>query len=327
MRKKLFIGLAVAFIVLISVTDYFYFGNKKIKNRSTVSSSSLIKWTAPDTNVIAYNQEGNMIRYGRELILHTASYFGPKGTIARNTNGMNCGNCHIEAGTRILGNNFSMVASTYPIYRNRSSKLETVEMRINDCFERSMNGERPGDSSKEMKAMVAYLNWVGKDVPKHTTTIGAGSEKLPFLNRAADTIKGKVVYIAKCQLCHGGNGEGKLNDNGQEYVYPPLWGDHSYNIGAGIYQLSKFAGYIKNNMPFGATYKNSQLTNEEAWDVAGFVNSKSRPSFKDLKMDWHNLSTKPVDYPFGPYSDSFSESQHKYGPFKPIVLAHDMKKE
>ncbi|TRZ75539.1 MAG: cytochrome C, partial [Chitinophagaceae bacterium] len=32
-------------------------------------------------------------------------------------------------------------------------------------------------------------------------------------------------------------------------------------------------------------------------------------------------ATKPVDYPFGPYADTFSEQQHKFGPFEPIVLA------
>ncbi|MEO5649137.1 MAG: cytochrome C, partial [Ginsengibacter sp.] len=104
----------------------------------------------------------------------------------------------------------------------------------------------------------------------------------------------------------------------KEYVYPPLWGTNSYNTGAGIYQISRFAGYIKNNMPFGATYKNAQLTNEQAWDVAAFVNSQPRP-IKNLKMDWPDISTKPFDYPAGPYSDSFSESQHKYGPYQAIV--------
>ena len=60
------------------------------------------------------------------------------------------------------------------------------------------------------------------------------------------------------------------------------------------------------------------LTDEEAWDVAAFVNSQPRPK-ADLKKDWPNISAKPVDHPFGPYTDGFSEEQHKYGPFQPIV--------
>jgi thiosulfate dehydrogenase len=104
-------------------------------------------------------------------------------------------------------------------------------------------------------------------------------------------------------------------------MYPPLWGKHSYNVGAGMYQISKFAGYIKNNMPFGTTFHNPQLTNEQAWDVAAYVNSKPRP-WKDLKKDWPDLATKPLDYPFGPYSDRFSAKQHKYGPFGPIQQSY-----
>jgi thiosulfate dehydrogenase len=30
---------------------------------------------------------------------------------------------------------------------------------------------------------------------------------------------------------------------------------------------------------------------------------------------------KPVDAPYGPYADGFSEQQHKYGPFAPIRAA------
>jgi thiosulfate dehydrogenase len=42
-----------------------------------------------------------------------------------------------------------------------------------------------------------------------------------------------------------------------------------------------------------------------------------RPA-KDLSRDWPDISKKPFDHPFGPYTDSFSENQHKYGPYGPI---------
>jgi len=72
-------------------------------------------------------------------------------------------------------------------------------------------------------------------------------------------------------------------------------------------------------MPFNqATHNNPKLTNEEAWDVAAYVNSQPRPS-KDMSKDWPDISKKPFDHPFGPYADGFSETQHKYGPYKPII--------
>ena len=230
---------------------------------------------------------------------------------------MNCENCHIDGGTKPWANNFSSVASIYPVFKSRRGQIETIEMRINDCLERSLNGLPVPDSGKEMKAMIAYINWVGKDVSKGVKTKEAGTENLAFLSRPADPGKGKKIYNANCESCHGKNGEGKLLPGGKEYLYPPLWGRHSYNISAGIYRISKFAGYIKNNMPFGVTSNNPRLGNDDAWDVAAYVNSNPRTT-KYFKMDWPDISAKPFDYPFGPYTDSFSVTQHKYGPFKAI---------
>jgi thiosulfate dehydrogenase len=110
-----------------------------------------------------------------------------------------------------------------------------------------------------------------------------------------------------------------MAENGKSYTYPPLWGAHSYNNGAGLYRISNFAGYVKYNMPQGTTYDKPQLTDEEAWDVAAYVNSMPRP-VKDLSKDWPKLEKKPFDHPFGPYADPFSEKQHKYGPYKPIKV-------
>lgn len=283
-------------------------------------------WIAPDTNTITNDAQGKLINYGRSLIANTAYYLGPKGSVKHMSNGMNCQNCHLDAGTKPFGNNYSGVASTYPKFRERSGASENIYKRVNDCFERSLNGSGLDSLSKEMQAIKAYLVWLGKDVKKGDKPNGAGLTKLAFLNRAADPIKGKLVYIAKCQLCHSDNGEGKMNPNNITYQYPPLWGKSSYNIGAGLYRLTKFAGYVKSNMPLGATYDNPQLTDEEAWDIAAFVNSQQRP-LKDLHKDWPNISNKSIDEPFGPYTDGFTENQHKYGPFESIAAFKKKEKE
>src|SRR5690606_41015025 len=54
--------------------------------------------------------------------------------------------------------------------------------------------------------------------------------------------------------------------------------------------------FIKVNMPLGVSYENPFLSDEEAWDIAAFVNSMPRPSI-DLSMDWPDISKKPVDHP------------------------------
>jgi thiosulfate dehydrogenase len=271
-------------------------------------------WQAPDSTKISNDAQGDLIRYGRELVAHTAFYLGPKGAVMQISNGMNCQNCHLKSGKKIFGNNYSAVASTYPKYRPRSGGLETVEKRVNDCIERSLNGSALPVDSREMKAIKEYILWVGSRVEKGIIPEGAGLYALPFLNRAADPVKGKIVFEKQCVSCHGTNGEGKKNVNNIEWLYPPLWGDKSYNTGAGIFRLSRFAGYVKANMPNGATFEKPILTDEEAWDVAAYVNSLPRPS-KSFPNDWPDISEKPFDHPFGPYADTLSEQRHKYGPF------------
>jgi thiosulfate dehydrogenase len=280
-------------------------------------------WKAPDVVTIPSDVVGDEIKYGRELVAHTSEYLGPKGKVRPMSNGMNCQNCHLDAGTKPFGNNYSAVASTYPKFRARSGTTETIEKRVNDCFERSLNGEPLPDDSREMKAMVAYIKWVGNEVPKGQTPKGAGLVELPFLDSPADPIKGKALYDAKCTVCHGKNGEGLLNADATAWTYPPLWGTKSYNDGAGLYRLSRFAGYIKANMPWGATFTTPQLTDEEVWHLAAYVNSMERPT-KDKSLDWPDISKKPVDHPFGPFADGFSEEDHKFGPFKPIVEKREL---
>lgn len=285
----------------------------------SIAISRLDFWTAPDTSLINRNKDSLLIKYGRKLIARTSYYLGPEGTVSHISNGMNCQNCHLEAGTKIFGNNYGAVASTYPKFRARSGSMETIEKRINDCLQRSLNSTVALDTnSREMMAMVSYIKWVGENVPKGETPKGAGLIKLSFLSRAADPEKGKILYEQKCVTCHGKSGQGIKKESGGEYVYPPLWGEHSYNTGAGLFRLSRFAGYIKANMPLGATHNAPLLEDEECWDIAAYVNSLARPE-KKFAGDWPDISTKPFDCPLGPYADAFTEEQHKFGPFLPIL--------
>lgn len=277
-----------------------------------------VYWQAPSESELEGDSQKEIILYGKDLIAHTAEYYGPNGKIFKaSTNGLNCQNCHLEAGTKVYGNNYALVASTYPKYRARSGAMENIYKRVNDCFERSLNGKAIDTNSTEMQAIVAYIKWVGKDVSKQNVPAGVGLKELAVLDRAADPEKGQAVYSQKCQSCHQSNGEGQLNGDKSAYTYPPLWGANSYNSGAGLYRLSNFARYVKNNMPLGASHTSTQLSDEEAWDVAAFVNSQVHPKM-NLKKDWPNIAEKPFDHPFGPYADGFSEMQHKFGPFQPI---------
>ncbi len=327
MRRKWLTGLVFLLVLLV----FFWIWRKEKTSRPVVSAmqNSILPpkeplWAAPDSNTIPNNDSGHLIRYGKKLISSTARYFGPGGSLAHSSNGMNCQNCHLDAGTRAWAGNFGSVASLYPRFGDRRGNTETINQRITDCFERSMNGSAPDSNSLEMKAMNAYIRWVGKDVKKGKKPPGTGLEILAYIERAADPVKGKVLYSKKCQLCHGMNGDGKP-DSVTGYLYPPLWGEHSYNTSAGLFRLSKFASFIKDNMPYGSSYINEQLTTEEAWDIAAYVNSQPR-TIKKFKQDWPNILLKPVDLPDGPFADSFPSEQHKYGPYAPIVASRKVRK-
>lgn len=328
--RRIIVSLRILLLLVLVLTGSLITGvimhNTDIKLHTTerkafvkIDTNFTNLWTAPsDWRMTRLNaEEQSLIKYGKDLIAHTADYLGPKGSIAAISNGMNCQNCHLNAGTQPWGNNYFGVEANYPKFRARSGAVENQLKRVNDCFERSLNGRKPDSASREMQAILAYIKWIGNDVPKKTVPRGTGIFKLKGLTRATDPEKGRMVYEQKCQTCHQANGEGLMAANGKSYTYPPLWGPHSYNTGAGLFRISNFAGYVKYNMPLGVNYQRPQLTDEEAWDVAAFVNSMPRPE-KDLSKDWPNIAGKPFDHPFGPYADPFSEAQHKYGPYKPI---------
>ncbi len=268
-------------------------------------------WHAPDTSMMPSAQ----VRYGRNLVANTSHYLGPLGTVSKFTNGMNCQNCHLDAGTKPFGNNFGSVASLYPKFRARSGGKESIEKRINDCLQRSLNGQPLDSLSLEMRAMVDYLLWLGKDMAKGTAARGSGLKDISMLQRAADSARGKVIYEMQCSVCHQTNGQGMMLGSKKGFVFPPLWGENSFNTAAGLFRISNMAKYVRYNMPQGVRYEQPILSDEEAWDVAAYIVSKPRP-VKFFQGDWPKLDTKPFDYPFGPYVDSLTEVQHKYGPWK-----------
>lgn len=314
-------------IVVILAALYFQCNinpqpESKVTLADTINTAIL---SPPDTSQIRQSAQAALIGYGRDLVANTRKYLGPEGTVAKISNRLNCQSCHLEAGAKAAAYsaNFMGVAANYPLYRDRSGTVETIQFRINDCMMRSMNGKPLDTAGREMKAIAAYILWIGKDVPAKTKPVNARIEELPYLQRAADTLSGKRIYITRCQLCHGINGNGGYSVD-SSVLYPPLWGDGSYNTAAGMYRLSRLAGFVKNNMPFGVSHGQSQLNDEECWDVAAFINSKPRPQ-KVFPKDWPDLNKKAIDHPFGPYADEFSEQQHKYGPFGAIALQRKKK--
>ena len=240
---------------------------------------------------------------------------------------MNCSNCHLDGGTRAFGFNFFSSHARYPQYRGRENKVLTLGQRINNCIERPHNGTPLPLDSKELVAMVCYMKWLSANVPVGGHVEGDESLKLKFPDRHADMAKGEAIFVKECASCHGLNGAGVMKPDSSTYVYPPLWGPMAYQNGSSPSRVIKLAGFIKANMPDKkATWRKPYLSDEECIDVAAFVNNGAihpRPQKKDKSTpDYPDFKFKAIDYEAGPYIDSFSEDQHKFGPFQPIIDYH-----
>jgi thiosulfate dehydrogenase len=329
-RLMVLVNIMKMALLFIFISPFFYFfwpsthkSSSKVIADELNPSDNIKYWRPADVQSIKDPTLKASVLYGQELISHTSHFLGPNGNVRKISNGMNCQNCHLDAGTKIWGNNYGSVAALYPKFRARSGSIENLYKRINDCIERSLNGEALDSTSKEMKAMAAYINYIGSNMSKGKKAEGSGMKDLPFLNRAADVNKGKAVYTSLCITCHHADGQGQIDSlYHDQYKYPPLWGPHSYNDAAGLYRLSNLAKYVKYNMPLGASHNNIILSDDEAWDVAAFINTQPRPH-KDVPLDWPDITKKPIDHPFGKYADNFSETQHKYGPYQVIKKFYD----
>ena len=259
---------------------------------------------------------------GYAFFVHTDETLGPhqENPERRITgNGLKCSSCHLNEGTQPFGLPLNGVSQRFPQYRGREDKIGTLAERVNGCFARSMNGKTLDTAQYEMKAIISYIDWLDLNQAGTEAQKVKGLKPIELPNRAVDMAHGKEVYDRACALCHQGNGLGLKNQGAISYTYPPLWGPDAYNNGAGMSRVITAAQFIKNNMPFGINYENPILTDEEAYDVAGYINQQPRPQKSNLEKDFPNLVKKPVSTPYPPYLDPFPQSQHQMGPYPEII--------
>ncbi len=284
-------------------------------------SVDLAKWTQPKIETVGNDPLGQLIKYGYALMTDTADLIGPAAADPAKRysgNNLSCQNCHLQGGAQPFAMPLVGVWGQFPQYRGREGQIGTLEERVNGCMERSMNGRPLPLESREMKAFLAYAKWISTGVPDGAKLVGAGTLGVKEPARAADPANGARVFTAVCAQCHGADGLGQRAAKGNGYQFPPLWGPDSYNDGAGMTRVLTAAAFVRHNMPFGTTFDSPVLSDDEAYDVAAYINSKERPRATGVEQDYPNKLQKPVDSPYGPYVDGFSAEQHKFGPFAPI---------
>ncbi|MCL2344333.1 MAG: c-type cytochrome [Desulfobulbus sp.] len=211
-------------------------------------------------------------------------------------NALNCTSCHMNGGTVADGSPYIGISAFFPSYAPRAGRIITLEDRINGCFLRSMHGKPLAKDGDDMKAMIAYFDWMKRETQPEDKVEGRGVGKVS-MDIKPDPENGKRIYADQCAVCHGQNGEGLKDEHGQ-FVYPPLWGDESFNIGAGMARTYTAAAFVKRNMPiaFHAGFPLGQggLSDQEAVDVGEYFSHMPRPDFPPKVNDWPK-DKKPAD--------------------------------
>ena len=210
---------------------------------------------------------GKSVKLGEQIFTHTQTFAGK---YVGNT--LNCASCHLDAGRKADSSPLWGAYPLYPAYRSKNGHVNSFAERLQGCFMYSMNGKAPPLGDPVLVALESYAYWLAKGAPIGEKLPGQGYPKLPAPAQKADYARGGAIYAQHCALCHGADGQGQ--SSGGQAVFPPLWGAHSFNWGAGMGDIQNAAGFIKANMPLGLA---GTLTDQQAWDVATFMDSHERP--------------------------------------------------
>ena len=261
---------------------------RKQLNPDTTDSSAFV--TPRLANLLTASNADQVVR-GMRLHLQT------KALLPDNVgNALNCTSCHLNAGTVADGSPFIGVSAFFPSYAPRAGKQITLEDRINGCFRRSMDGKPLLVASPDMQAMVAYFDWMKMNTVPGDKVAGRGVGKVdPAIK--PDSANGQAVYAQQCAVCHGDQGQGLKHADGH-FIFPPLWGEESFNIGAGMARTYTASAFVKRNMPIGFHERfplgQGGLSDQDAVDVAEYFSHQPRPDFPDKVKDWPN-GGKPAD--------------------------------
>lgn len=236
-------------------------------------------WYTADVNSLGPGAENDLIRYGKDLIVDTPRHIGKSASdpaMRFAGNDLACQSCHLNAGLQPFAAPFVSTYASFPMMVN--DKFLSLKERINGCMTRSMNGKPLPDDGREMQALIAYVKFVGTGSPEGVRVPGMGLRPLREPAEQPDATRGEAVYAKFCANCHEADGQGQKRLTPHiGYTIPPLWGDDSFNAGAGMARLDYAAAYIHDNMPFGIDYQDPVLNVQQAWDVAAYLVSKPRP--------------------------------------------------
>lgn len=231
-----------------------------------------------------------VVKLGEAIVENTTAHPMSKEYVG---NALNCTSCHLDNGRHEKAGTFLGTATAYPAWSPRENRVITLEDRVLNCFMRSCNGIRPPLGSEVSVAVTAYITSLsqGQSLQMNSKRpVGPGAIKLLAVKpEQADIKRGASLYTSRCAECHQKDGQGD-KDN------PPVWGERSFNDGAGLSSVENLAAWLKVAMPLDDT----DLTDQQTLDIAAYVNSHKRSHFE---LNQH----LPVKEKLGEYNASTSK--------------------
>jgi len=246
--------------LLLAASALLLAGYKGVDHQPTSTTSIMSSQQASPAD-----EQAQLVRQGRAIFDETPRY-APSYTGAKIT----CGDCHINSGTEPFAAPMVDLAGLFPMYSKRAGRMVSLADRIQECFTRSENGRPLPPHSREMQALVAYIESLSRTEVRGKPYKGRGLVKLVALT--GNATKGKQAYASQCAGCHGAAGAGFLP------AMPPVWGSASYNYGAGINRPESMAAFLFHNMPQNHP---GTLTAQQSFDIAAFLHTMPRPKFNE----------------------------------------------
>jgi thiosulfate dehydrogenase len=208
---------------------------------------------------------GDSVRRGEAIFINTQA-----NAQAFVGNALKCSNCHLDRGRQAGAAPMWAAWPLYPRFRTKNGKINSIALRVQECFRYSMNGKMPPDDSPVLTDLQSYFYWLAKGAPTGEELPGQGFPALNPPGQPPEPGRGGAAYAQYCAACHGADGNG----NSQAAI-PPVWGARSFNKGAGMYLVETAARFIHANMPLG---QGGSLSPQQAYDIAAFIDGKPRPA-------------------------------------------------
>lgn len=182
--------------------------------------------------------------------------------------GLHCSSCHLQGGTAAGAASLVGVARHYPEPASGSADSLSLAERVNGCLQQSLNAPPLPPDSRELQALLAYIEGLEGDPPP-----ARGITALPAPPTKPDSARGQALYAANCASCHRPDGSGTYEE--KTYRYPAVWGERSFTSGSEMARVDKLAGFIYVKMPLG---QGKTLTPEECQHIAAYLAAQARPS-------------------------------------------------